>query len=312
MAGMYPVINTNYKGLDVIVECNQHDQGNVKHFTTENDLTGVSVRYVIKNQFTGSNVTDWCNVEDAHTVSMVIPVQITREPGTYEAQLIFYTKEYITNSFESWKAAVLNGDTVVNIDNVDTLPAAEKTEAPSNAVSSFTFYIKVYPSVFQGSDQYEADLINTINRMQATLLQHDSALESLRQQDTALSQNISKAQKAADDAAESAGTANTGLANLEGTVTRQGTSITTLQTTSDRHTEQITALQGSDVAGLSQTVSSLETWKQQVLDGQTVVDTLTTENPPEDANSGTESSTPGTEQPSAGTETATVQEGEQE
>lgn len=312
MAGMCPVINTNYKGLDVIVECNQHDQGNVKHFTTENDLTGVSVRYVIHNHLTGSNVTDWCSVEGSHTVSMVIPVQITREPGTYEAQLIFYTKEYITNSFESWKAAVLNGDTVVNIDNVDTFPAAEKTEAPSNAVSSFTFYIKVYPSVFQGSDQYEADLINTINRMQATLLQHDSALESLRQQDTALSQNISKAQKAADDAAESAGTANTSLANLEGTVTSQGTSITTLQTTSDRHTEQITALQGSDVAGLSQAVSGLETWKQQVLDGQTVVDTLTTENPPEDANSGTESSTPGTEQPSAGTETAIVQEGEQE
>lgn len=312
MAGMYPVINTNYKGLDVIVECNQHDQGNVKSFTLENDLTGVSVRYVIKNQFTGSNVTDWCNVEDAHTVSMVIPVQITREPGTYEAQLIFYTKEYITNSFESWKAAVLAGNTIVNVDHEDNLATVAETEAPSNAVSSFAFYIKVYPSVFHESDQYEGDLLNAVNRMQAQLLQHESVLESLRQQDTALSQNISKAKKAADDAAESAGTANTGLANLEGTVTSQRTSITTLQTTSDRHTEQITALQGSDVAGLSQAVSGLETWKQQVLDGQTIVDTLTTEDPPADANSGTESSTPGTEQPSAGTETATVQEGEQE
>ena len=143
MAGMYPVINTNYKGLDVVVECNQHDQGNVKRFTLENDLTGVSVRYVIKNQFTGSNVTDWCNVEDAHTVSMVIPVQITGEPGTYEAQLIFYTKEYITNSFETWKAAVLAGDTIVNVDHEDNLATVAETEAPSNAVSSFTFYINV-------------------------------------------------------------------------------------------------------------------------------------------------------------------------
>ncbi|WP_289422698.1 hypothetical protein [Faecalibaculum rodentium] len=302
MAGMYPVINTNYKGLDVVVECNQHDQGNFKSFTLENDLTGVSVRYVIKNQFTGSNVTDWCNVEDAHTVSMVIPVQITREPGTYEAQLIFYTKEYITNSFETWKAAVLAGDTIVNVDHEDNLATVAETEAPSNAVSSFAFYIKVYPSVFHESDQYEGDLLNAVNRMQAQLLQHESVLESLRQQDTALSQNISKAQKAADDAAESAAT-NTGLANLEGTVTSQRTSITTLQTTSDRHTEQITALQGSNVAGLSQAVSGLETWKQQVLDGQTIVDTLTTEDPPADANSGTE-------QPSAGTETAKVQEGE--
>lgn len=312
MAGMYPVINTNYKGLDVVVECNQHDQGNVKHFTTENDLTGVSVRYVIHNHLTGSNVTDWCSVEDSRTVSMVIPMQITREPGTYEAQLIFYTKEYITNSFESWKAAVLAGNTIVNVDHEDNLATVAETEAPSNAVSSFAFYIKVYPSVFHGSDQYEGDLLNTINRMQAQLLQHDSALESLRQQDTDLSQNISKAQKAADDAAASAGTANTTLTNLQTTVTSQGSTITTLQTTSETHAERLTALEGSDVGGLSETVSGLETWKQQVLDGQTVVDTLTTENPPEDANSGTESSTPGTEQPSAGTETATVQEGEQE
>lgn len=280
MAGMYPVINTNYKGLDVVVECNQHDQGNVKYFTTENDLSGVSVRYVIHNHLTGSNVTDWCNVEDSHTVSLVIPVQITREPGTYEAQLIFYTKEFITNSFESWKAAVLNGDTIVNIDNVDTLPEAEKTEMPSNAVSTFAFYIKVFPSVFQGSDQYEPDLINAINRMQATLLQHDSELDALRNQDTALSQSISKAQKAANDAATSAETANTGLATLDGTVTSQGASITQLQTTTENHTTQITALQGSNVAGLSQAVSGLETWKQQVIDGLTVVDTATTEDPP--------------------------------
>lgn len=280
MAGMYPVINTNYKGLDVVVECNQHDQGNVKYFTTENDLSGVSVRYVIHNHLTGSNVTDWCNVEDSHTVSLVIPVQITREPGTYEAQLIFYTKEFITNSFESWKAAVLNGDTIVNIDNVDTLPEAEKTEMPSNAVSTFAFYIKVFPSVFQGSDQYEPDLINAINRMQATLLQHDSELDALRNQDTALSQSISKAQKAANDAATSAETANTGLATLDGTVTSQGASITQLQTTTENHTTQITALQGSNVAELSQAVSGLETWKQQVIDGLTVVDTATTEDPP--------------------------------
>ena len=307
MAGMYPVINTNCKGLDVIVECNQHDQGNVKSFTLENDLTGVSVRYVIKNQFTGSNVTDWCSVEDAHTVSMVIPVQITREPGTYEAQLIFYTKEYITNSFETWKAAVLAGETLVIVRQEEGQATAPTTdEAPSNAVSTFTFYIKVFPSVFHASDQYEGDLLNTINRMQATLMSHDTELQALRQQDTALSQEISQAKQKADEAARSAETANTDLDSLQTTVTGQGQSISTLQTTMQTHEDKITTLEGSGVGSLSETVGVLDTWKQPVLDGVTTVLIKTNETPDPEV------PVVQTEQPSAAEETAKAQEGEQE
>ena len=152
---MYPLINTKAKGLDVIIECNQYDQGAIRNFRVDHDISGESARFVIDLK-DGTKVTDWCKVIDSHTLQFVIPINCTRNEGTYEAQIVFYGKNHVTDSFERWKAAVLAGqERVLVVPGIEDAGTATAQVDPDTAISSFAFKIIVSRSVHQDADVYQ-------------------------------------------------------------------------------------------------------------------------------------------------------------
>lgn len=179
---MYPLIKTKSKGVDVIVECTQYDQGNVKRFAVDRDLTGEAVRYVIdlKN---GHKVADWCSVIDSHTIEMMLPYNCTQNIGTYDAQLLFYSQSQIADSFESWKADVLAGVTPVVVNRTDT--EASDTDNPDAAIASFLFTIKVYRSisapgnVVENSDQAVSAALADLDTLKAEYREIYSKMQAL-------------------------------------------------------------------------------------------------------------------------------------
>lgn len=282
---MYPFINLDYRSVDIVLECNQHDIGCRKRFVTNRDLTGMIVRYIIPLG-DGHNVTDFCTVLDAHTVEMVIPPQVTATAATYDGQLIILSQEQVNSDFETWRAQVLAGSTPVVIDPEETSTPATTNEAAQSVNLSFIFKIIVYQSVYQNGDYFEGDLSTLINKIQQDNDRITKAYDALK----------SKVETSEEDIAtlkEKAATHDTRLDSAFANLGEIGTSVT-------QHSSQIASLTSADeamdtrVTGLSQGMANNRThcdaeverlegligeseagelalWKEQVLAGTTKV-----------------------------------------
>ncbi len=267
---MYPFINTKAKGLDVIVECNQYDQGAIRNFTVDHDISGESARYVIDLN-DGTKVSDWCSVIDSRTLQFVLPINCTRNEGTYDAQIIFYGKNHVTDSFERWKAAVLAGTTPVNVDpGIDDTGTVAMAD-PDTAISSFQFKIVVSRSVHQDADVYQQ------------LVEHwGEAIKTLQTE-------LQDQRKAIDGAIDK--------------VTKEMDSISTdytqkIETVSEAQTTLQNQIQQLDLTNLAQRLTNQETWKSSVLAGTQPVVIETDEEPETPAND------PSAEQTEGGNEDA--------
>lgn len=250
---MYPLINTKAKGVDVVVECSQYDQGNVKYFTVDHDISGQAARYVIDLK-DGTKVADWCTIIDNHTLCFAIPINCTREAGTYDAQIIFYGKNHINDEFQKWKASVLAGkERVLVVPGINDSTSVE--ESPDATVSSFAFRIMVYTSIRQNGDIYQ----NTLEKLGA-------AVEDL--------QNLSQSQKAEFDTKMAEYSSK--MKEMETSYTNIVNQIETLDLT--QLTSKVTALETS-TGQLQEKATAAEDWKTAVLAGSEPVLIKTDEAP---------------------------------
>lgn len=283
---MYPRIYLDHKSTLVKVECNQHDVGVIRHFVFDEDLTGKAVKYVIALD-DGHNVTDWCSIEDDHhTVTMVIPPQVTEQSGAYDAQFIILSQNSIDNNFESWKAQVLAGSTPVMVETSDT-PINEPTpQKAQSATLSFAFKILVFESVYANGDYFEGNLTELIAKIQADNARIVQENTSLKSRVTALEGKATTHDNRLDSAFANLGEIGTTVTQQGQTIANHTTSIATLTNADTAFNTQITnlstvvgnnklhcdqevarleeAIQGSDAGDLS-------IWKQQVLAGATPV-----------------------------------------
>lgn len=249
---MYPLITTKAKGLDVIVECNQYDQGAIRNFTVDHDISGESARYVIDLN-DGTKVSDWCSVIDSRTLQFVIPINCTRNEGTYDAQIVFYGKNHVTDSFERWKAAVLAGqERVLVVPGIEDAGPATAQVDPDTAISSFAFKIIVSRSVHQDADVYQ-QLVEkwgeAIKIMQAEMKEQKNAIESA----------ISKV---------------TGqMGEIEKDYTEKIESVDSAQTQLQEQIQQL------DLTNIVQRLATQESWKAAVLAGSEPVIIKTDEVP---------------------------------
>lgn len=172
-------------GLPTFCDCSQFDRGRVARFTVDTDLTGKQARYAIANPHTEKTVTAWATVEDAHTISFPIPVQISDTPGTYDAQILIYSPDDIADDLLAWKAQVLAGQTSILIKG-EGASGSVTTEVPLTSVASFSFKIRVFPSVSGIGTMYEGG--QTAFERETT-----AALEDVQ---TALSAKLSKSEAA--------------------------------------------------------------------------------------------------------------------
>lgn len=268
---MYPRIHLDHRSVLVTMECNQHDIGAIRHVVFSEDLTGKAVKYVIKMNETRT-VTDWCVVgDDHHTVSMVIPAQITANPGSYDAQFIVLAQSDIDSDFEKWKAQVLAGTTPVMIESTEDAAADQPTsESAQSANLSFAFKILVFESVYANGNYFEGDLNSLIKKIQA-----DN--ERITQENVSM---------------------KTRLTTVEGTAASHTTQLTNLSTAvgqnrlhCDTEIERVEGMiEDTDVGALASRVTAVEgtanatdTWKTQVLAGTTPV-MIETEEAAADAN----------------------------
>lgn len=282
---MYPFINLDYRGVDLIFECNQHDIGCRKHFVTDRDLTGMIVRYIVALG-DGHNVTDFCTLIDAHTIEMVIPPQVTATAGTYNAQLIVLSQEQVASDFETWKAQVLAGTTPVVIDP-DSAVSASTTEQSAQTVNlSFVFKIKVYESVYQNGEYFEGDLTTLINKIQQDNDRITKAYESLKIKVDINTNDITTLKEKVATQDTRIDNAFTNLGEIVTEVTENSMKIASLETGATAMDTRVTGLsQGvannrthcdEEVARLEGLISGSEAgemalWKEQVLEGNTAV-----------------------------------------
>lgn len=237
---MYPLITTKAKGLDVIIECNQYDQGAIRNFRVDHDIRGESARFVIDLK-DGTKVTDWCKVIDSHTLQFVIPINCTRNEGTYEAQIVFYGKNHVTDSFERWKTAVLAGqERVLVVPGIEDAGTVTDQVDPDTAISSFAFKIIVSRSVHQDADVY-----------QQLVEKWGEAIKTM--------QTEMKAQKAAIETAISKVTGQMG--EIEKDYTEKIESVDSAQTQLQEQIQQL------DLTNIVQRLATQESWKEAVLNG---------------------------------------------
>ncbi|WP_290460003.1 hypothetical protein [Faecalibaculum rodentium] len=249
---MYPLINTKAKGLDVIIECNQYDQGAIRNFRVDHDISGESARFVIDLK-DGTKVTDWCKVIDSHTLQFVIPINCTRNEGTYEAQIVFYGKNHVTDSFERWKAAVLAGrERVLVVPGIEDAGTATAQVDPDTAISSFAFKIIVSRSVHQDADVY-----------QQLVEKWGEAIKTM--------QNEMKSQKNAIETAINKVTGQ--MDEMEKDYTEKIESVDSAKTQLQEQIQQL------DLTNIVQRLSTQESWKAAVLAGSEPVIIKTEEAP---------------------------------
>lgn len=262
---MYPRIYLDHRSNLIRIECNQHDIGAIRHLVFDEDLTGKAVKYVI-SMGDGHNVTDWCTIEDDHhTVTMVIPPQITEIAGTYEGQFIVLSQSEINNDFETWKAQVLAGATPVMIESDDTpinLPTAQKAQS---ATLSFTFRVLVYESVYANGDYFEGNLSKLITKIQADNARITQENASMKTRLEALEE---KAEALEDEDA-----------SMDTRVTNLSTAVGANRLHCDQEVARLEGLiADTDVGAFTQRLTNVEAkanatdgWKEQVLAGTTPV-----------------------------------------
>lgn len=235
---MGQIINLDVSGAPLKVECQQHDIGCIKRFVTETDLTGKVVKYVADLKEDGHTVTSWCQVLDAHTFEMVIPPQITAEPGTYSAQIIVISAQDEANDFQAWKALVLAGSTPVLIEGKGSAPSSSSQSA-DGANLSFVFSILVYPSVYANGSYFEGDLNGLIKK-----IEQDNA--RITKENDALKKKVADLEEGASNLSRS-------LTALGQTVNGNTTEIKNLGSTVGSQGETLSSLSGS-VSSLNETV----------------------------------------------------------
>lgn len=282
---MYPRIHLDHRSVLVTMECNQHDIGAIRHVVFEEDLTGKAVKYVISLSENHA-VTDFCMIEDDHhTVTMVIPAQVTANAGSYDAQFIVLSQAEIDNSFEAWKAQVLAGTTPVMIETTETAVEGTSAEKPLSATLSFAFKILVFESVYANGSYFEGDLNKLIIKIEA-----DNA--RIVQENTSLKARLTTLESKAATHDNRLDSAFDNLGELGTTVTQQGQTIADHSTSITAFNTQITNLSAvvgnnklhcdQEVARLEEAIQGSDTgelslWKQQVLAGATPVMIETTE-----------------------------------
>ncbi|WP_290148352.1 hypothetical protein [uncultured Dubosiella sp.] len=281
---MYPFLNLDYRGVDLNLECNQHDLGCTKRFVTDRDLTGMIVKYVIALG-DGHNVTDFCAVVDAHTIEMVIPSQVTASAGTYSGQLIVLSQNQVAADFESWKAQVLAGTTPVLID--ETTPVTDtSTEAAQTVNLSFVFKIIVYRSVYQNGDYFEGDLTKLITKIQADNERITKEYDRLRSAIETNTGDITQLKGKASTHDSRLDSAFTNLGQIAAKANENAGHIATLQSTATAMDTRVTGLSQGVAANRTHCDSEfdrlekiikgseagdLSAWKEQVLAGSTIV-----------------------------------------
>ena len=297
---MYPRIYLDHRSELIRIECNQHDIGAIRHFVFDEDLTGKAVKYVI-GMGDGHNVTDWCTIEDDHhTVTMVIPPQITEIAGTYEGQFIILSQSEINNDFETWKAQVLAGTTPVMIESDDTPINLPTTQKAQSATLSFIFQILVYESVYKNGDYFEGNLNKLITQIQADNARIAAENEAMKARLTTLEaktaghdnqiqsafENIQSVATTAATHSQTLADHTTSIEALEDEDESMDTRVTNLSTTvgtNRLHCDQeVARLEGliadTDVGAFAQRLTNVEQkanatdgWKEQVLAGTTPV-----------------------------------------
>lgn len=262
---MYPRIYLDHRSNLIRIECNQHDIGAIRHLVFDEDLTGKAVKYVI-SMSDGHNVTDWCTIEDDHhTVTMVIPPQITEIAGTYEGQFIVLSQSEINNDFETWKAQVLAGATPVLIESDDTPINLPTTQKAQSATLSFIFQILVYESVYKNGDYFEGNLSKLITKIQSDNARITQENASMKTRLEALEEKA----EALEDEDEA----------MDTRVTNLSTAVGANRLHCDQEVARLEGLiADTDVGAFTQRLTNVEQkanatdgWKEQVLAGTTPV-----------------------------------------
>ncbi|WP_305138431.1 hypothetical protein [Dubosiella newyorkensis] len=295
---MYPFLNLDYRGIDLVMECNQHDIGCAKRFVTNRDLKGKIVKYVIALG-DGHCVTDYCTLIDPHTIEMIVPPQVTASSGTYDGQIIVLSQDQVDSSFETWKSKVLAGMTQVVVEPLEANESVATSESSQLSDLSFVFKIRVFSSVYKNGDYFEGDLTKLITKIQQDNDRISKAYETLKRTIDTNTKDITDLKGKSTTHDSRLDNAFTNLGEIGAKATENASKISALEAEASTLNTRVTGLsQGvannttlfmqeiERVEGLISDgeAGALSVWKSQVLAGQTPV--LIDDSPVSEANDG--------------------------